>query len=104
MGAVERLVGNMAPSRLVVHVSNAIIQLEAILIIVETDRLRLESPQLRNQTLDTILPHPGLIPNVEVGEGGHDVVSQRAWCLTLAVKRSVPMRWMVRPSGNDQRL
>ena len=101
---VEGLVADVAQSLLVVHVRNSIMPLGTHLIVVECHRLRLESPHLSDKPLDAILPHPGLIPNVDFGEGGHDVVPHRAGCLTHIVKRSVPSRGMILPYGDYQRL
>ena len=72
---VEGLVRYMAVGVLIVAVSEPIIPLQAILIVVEPHRLLLKGPQLFNEPFDAILPHLGLVPFVELGEGQDDIIA-----------------------------
>ena len=83
---IEGLVAYVAEDLIVVFVGEAGVPLQPFLIVVELHRLLLELHQLGDQPLNAILPHPRLVPDVELGEGGHDMISHRAGRLTLVVK------------------
>ena len=101
---VEGFVADEALDFLVEIVGEASLPLQSLLVVIEFHCLLLEAPQLSDHPLHTIIPHPRLVPDVELGEGRQDLIPHRAGCLTLIVKRPVPSLWMVLPSGNYQRL
>ena len=65
---VEGLVADVAGGLIEVFVGEPIVPLETILVVGDGHHLRLEAPKLTNQPLHAILPHPGPIPNIELGE------------------------------------
>ena len=101
---VEGLVADMAEGLIVEFVGEPSIPLQSLLVVVELHCVLLEAHQLGYQPLHAILHHPRLVPDVEFGEGRHDVIAHRAERLTLVVKRSVPPLWMTLASGNYQHL
>ena len=89
---VEGLVAYVAEDPMVVVEVEPVVPQQALLVLVECHRLLREVVPLIYEPLDATLPHLGLVSVVELGEGGHDVILNRAGCLTLGVKRSVPDR------------
>ena len=66
---VEGPVAYVALYFLVNVVGQTIFALQTLLVIEDCHRLCLQAPQLTYQPLPTILPHPGLIPYIELAVG-----------------------------------
>ena len=62
---VEGLLADMALVFLVEVVGEPSVPMQPIIVVIEVHCLLLEAPQLSDQSLHTILPHPRLIPDVE---------------------------------------
>lgn len=65
---VELLVAYVALGLLVEAGGEPTLTLQELSVVIETNRLGLESPQISNKLLFAILSHPRLVSNVELGE------------------------------------